>query len=280
MTPSVPGKSSRCSCREVRAFPYALEFPPGSVVRFGPEAGLLSYGPIRALGTAEAPVRFLPASPAAGFRGIAIVDARAPSLFEHVELTGARGGFFGLHQISGGLSVFNSSVRITRSHLHDLPANDGVHLSHADFTIEDSVIEGTASDALDIDWGFGTVENSSFARCGLASGDCIDVSGARVDLRDIRIEGASDKGVSIGELSVVEISGLQVSNSRIAVAVKDGAVVRIEDCVLAGNDYGLLRYIKKPIYPYPALVEDGCRYTGNAVARRDEPDFIWTRRYD
>jgi hypothetical protein len=258
----------------------ALELPPGTVIRFGPEAGILSYGPVRALGREDAPVRLLPASPALGYRGIAIVKAKAPSILEHVELAGARGGFFGLHQISGGLSVYHSSVRIRRSHLHDLPANDGVHLSHAAFEIEDSRFEGAPSDVLDIDWGFGMITGSSFDRCGLESGDCLDVSGSRIGLRDIRIDRASDKGVSIGEASVVEIETLQVSNSRIGVAVKDGAVVRIENCILLQNEYGLLRYIKKPFYSYPALTVEGCRYSDNAVARLDEPAFIWTRRYD
>jgi hypothetical protein len=259
---------------------YVLELPPGSVIRFAPEAGLLSYGPIRALGSPEAPIRFLPADPEAGFRGIAIVDSKTESVFEEVEMAGARGGFFGAHQISGGLSVYRSSIRIARSRFHDLPANDGIHFSHTAFTIEDSVIEATASDAVDIDWSFGTIARSFFERCGADFGDCIDISGSLVELQDNRIFEAADKGVSIGEGSDVRIEDLQVTASRIGVAVKDGTRVYIEGCRLSRNEYGLLRYIKKPFYPYPELRVKDCDYADNGVARIDEPGHIWTRRYD
>ncbi|HEX9771388.1 MAG TPA: right-handed parallel beta-helix repeat-containing protein, partial [Kiloniellales bacterium] len=205
---------------------------------------------------------------------------KTDSLFEGVELTGARGGFFGVHQVSGGLSVYRSSVRIAHSRFQGLPANDGIHLSHAHFTLEDSVIEGTASDALDIDWSFGAITHSSFKRCGTDSGDCIDTSGSLIEMQYNQIVRALDKGVSVGEGSVVYIRDLQVTDSRIGVAVKDGAQVYLETCHLSQNEYGLLRYIKKPFYPYPELRTKHCDYVDNAVARTDEPQQIWTRRYD
>jgi len=49
---------------------------------------------------------------------------------------------------------------------------------------------------------------------------------------------------------------------------------------LSQNEYGLLRYIKKPFYPYPELRVKDCDYADNGVARIDEPGHIWTRRYD
>ncbi len=99
-------------------------------------------------------------------------------------------------------------------------------------------------------------------------------------LVEIDAERASDKGISVGEGSVVDARQLRISDGRIAIAVKDGSIVRIEGCHLTGNEYGILRYIKKPIYTYPDLHVRDCDYSKNAVARRDEPDTIWTRRYD
>ena len=221
-----------------------------------------------------------PAIPEAGFKGIAVIGAKIPSLFRYAIMTGARGCFFGPHQISGGLSVYRSSIEISHSRLADLKANDGLHLSHSSFVIQDSLIENTASDAIDIDWSFGLIARTEVSACGHLSGDCIDLSGSRIELDEIVIRQASDKAVSIGEGSVVDARGLSVSDSRIGVAVKDSSSVQINKCHIEGNEFGILRYIKKPTYIYPSLRLDGCRFSANAVARLDEPVDIWTRRHD
>ncbi len=259
---------------------HALELPAGSTLRFAPGAGLLAYGAVRALGTEEAPVRLVPAKPAEGFKGIAVVGAKQPSVFRHAVVTGARGGFFGPHQISGGLSIYRSSAEISHSRFADIAANDGLHISYSVFSISDSRFVGSASDTIDIDWSFGSVSRTELSACGAVSGDCIDLSGSRVDLDEVAVRGASDKGLSIGEGSVAEARGLAVSDSRIAVAVKDSGSLEIDGCRIAGNAFGVVRYIKKPTYAYPALRLEGCELSANAVARLDEPKDIWTRRHD
>ena len=64
--------------------------------------------------------------------------------------------------------------------------------------------------------------------------------------------------------------------------VPDTTSYRPETVALSAveDGYGLLRYIKKPFYPYPELRVKDCDYADNGVARIDEPGHIWTRRYD
>ena len=61
---------------------HVLELPAGSVIRFHPGAGILSYGAIKALGSKDSPVRFLPQVPESGFKGIAILGAKTRSVFQ------------------------------------------------------------------------------------------------------------------------------------------------------------------------------------------------------
>jgi hypothetical protein len=261
---------------------YTFEIPAGTTIRFGPDAGILSFGPVRALGTKERPVRLLPATEGGSWIGLAVARAAGMSILRQVEMSGARGGFLGRHQVSGGLSAYYTAVRIEDSRFSDLQSNDGIHLLHTDFDIRRLTVTRTRSDALDIDWGFGKITDSTFRNCGASNegGDCVDLSGSRADLRGLRLERASDKGLSIGEGSIVEATDIAVSGSRIGIAVKDGSALRLKGCRVAGADYGILRYIKKPYYSYPELDVTGCSFPGTALAQRDERPENWTTEYN
>ena len=257
-----------------------LTLPAGTELHFGESGGILSFGPIHALGTSEAPVIFRPQSAQEHFIGVAVVDSAQPSLFRHVDYSGAKGGFLGAHQISGGLTVSGSEVAIKHSQFINLPSNDGIHISHGRFSISDTKIARSFSDAIDIDWSFGEIRDSQFHRCGNPSGDCVDLSSSRVFLRNLHITNATDKGVSIGEGAVVDLENITVANSNSGVAVKDGSIAKINGCQLTDLTYGLLIYRKKPYYTYPSLHEAGCRFSGNGVDREFEDQHIWTRRFD
>ena len=257
-----------------------LRLEEGTELRLGKDGGILSYGPIEALGTPGHPVRIQPRDPENGFIAIAVVGARRPSLLSHVEFSGARGGFMGPHQFSGGISVYGSEIAINGGTFRTLNSNDGLHLAWTRFTIAGVEFEDTFSDAIDVDWSFGEIRDSRFKGCGILSGDCIDLSASRVLIADLDIGRASDKGISIGEGSIVDLRNVSVHDSRIGIAVKDGSDAIFNGCRLEKNQYGLISYIKQPYFSSPRVETDGCEIKDNTVNRHSEPNELWTRRFD
>ena len=256
---------------------YVLEIEPGSDLSFTQQSGILSYSPIRAIGTAQAPIILSPAAGSADWAGIAVVKATGTSEFRHVRMSQATAGGMGDVQFSGGLSFMNTSVVITDTELTDSISEDGLHLHNTSFEITGLTIENSKSDALDSDWSYGTIADSTFLRSG---GDGVDLCGSRAAITNCVMEGCADKGISIGEGSVVDISGVHLIRNNTGIAVKDQSIVSLIDSEIAENDYGLLRYIKKPIYIYPELTLENNRFRDNKVIIREESPDSWTRLYD
>ena len=71
---------------------------------------------------------------------------------------------------------------------------------------------------------------------------------------ELTIDKSYDKGLSIGENSNVNIKNLLMKNNRVAVAVKDGSTVYLENVESINNEYDLAVFIKKEEYDSPNLV--------------------------
>jgi len=259
---------------------YVLEFPAGSEVVFSEKGGLLVFGAIKSQGNKENRVIFRPIDKQKGFKGIAIINSTESNVFQYSKFTGGNGGFFGVHQLSGGFSVFNSKIEITNSEFSDIPANDAIHFSKTYFKIENSEIHNTLSDTLDVDWGVGVIKNTAFYDCGLAGGDCVDFSSSRVWLSHLDIDHTLDKGISIGEGSVIDVNDVFVKNANVGMAVKDGSIVVVENSTFSNNKYGVLQYIKKPYYSYPKIMQKNCKFNKNGIDFYQEKKSSWTRKYD
>jgi hypothetical protein len=85
-------------------------------------------------------------------------------------------------------------------------------------------------------------------------GDAVDVSGSRVELRDVFAKDVMDKVVSAGEESNLRIINLRVENASIAIASKDLSRVEVRGGHGRNLEIGLAAYIKKPTYG-PAWIE-------------------------
>ena len=82
------------------------------------------------------------------------------------------------------------------------------------------------SDAFDGDFSEGRIEGGTIRDAG---GDAIDVSGSRVDVRDVGIQGIGDKAVSVGEASTLSASGLRIQSVGTAFVSKDRSLAELRD---------------------------------------------------
>ncbi len=242
---------------------YGLQLGPGTTLRFESEAFLLSEGPLVFEGTAEAPVRLQPI--AEFWRGIAVLEASAPSTWDYVIVektdTLALDGWL----FTGGITFFRSPVQIAHSRILGTRAEDGLNIIRAPFRITDSEFAGTASDAFDADFADGLFERCLFRNI---AADGIDVSGSNVIVRQVRFLNLGDKGLSVGEGSTMQAEDIFVDGADYGMASKDrshltATRVTLNNIAIAG----LAAYIKKPAYG-PATITVTSIDFGNLPADR------------
>jgi hypothetical protein len=256
-----------------------LVIPPGSRLRFGPNAGLLVFGTLEARGTAERPITLEPL--ADSWKGILAVGSDRPArrhVLEHVTVRGAAGGEFAGRRQMGGVTFVQSHVTLRHVRIVDTPAEDGLGLYRSWFEISDSEFSGTRVDAVDADWSNGRISRSRFSRCG---GDCMDFSGSSVELRDIVVEGAGDKCFSIGEGSVARLERTQARDCRIGLAAKDASIVVGADNLFeAPRLAAIATYVKKPGYGEPVVALARTKTKGPRAVTLAEDPRRPTSRFD
>ena len=228
-----------------------LQAQPDTRLRFEPDAIFISRGPLEFLGTAEAPIVLEPKKDSWG--GLVVLEAGAPSQWEHVVVKNTRGIGPGVNAkgidrkgwiLTGGITFYKSPISLDYCRILGSEAEDGINVVRSPFEFRNSEFAGFASDAFDGDFVEGVVKRSSFHD---VAGDAIDVSGSKVQLRNVTLRDVGDKAISAGEGSQIEATDLKAVNSGIGVASKDLSRVQLDRAVIENAKYaGLAAYEKKP----------------------------------
>ena len=85
--------------------------------------------------------------------------------------------------------------------------DDYINIIRSNFHIENSHFEETNSDSIDIDFSKGSIINSKFL---MSKNDAIDFSGSNVNIENIYIFGSGDKGISVGEGSILRAKNIKI----------------------------------------------------------------------
>ncbi len=243
---------------------YGLRLSPGTTLRFARDHILLADGPLDWRGTADAPIHLEPITDTWG--GIVVLNAPAPSFWHYVTISATtalqRQGW----QLTGGVTFYRSPVRLSHCRLLASRAEDALNIVRAPFEIAWSEFGGHASDALDVDFGQGRVEASSFHDLG---GDAIDVSGSEVEIARVWLRRVADKAISVGEGSHLTATDVEIADVDFGLVSKDlsratlrgATVTRVRLAALAA-------YVKKPTYGPALLVADDVRFLEVPPERR------------
>ncbi len=224
----------------------------GTKINLKNNANIVSYSPIYFIGNTEQPVKV-----SANYKStIIIINANKKSILKHVVLNNLSELNYDGLSISGGINFYQSDIELNSCNINNFNAEDSINIVRSKFTIENCVFKSSKSDALDIDFSDGNIINTNFYNSG---NDSIDVSGSKVNLLNILINGSRDKGISIGENSIMNINHAKIINSKIAIAVKDKSILFIdknykklksnivnEGLVIDNCEYGIAIYQKKP----------------------------------
>jgi len=206
-------------------------------------AFILSYGTLTIEGTEASPVRI--ASSDSSGRGLVVLNAEGQNIVRHTVFSNLKPAVFPGWFVSAAVLFHETDVVVDHASFDNNDSEDALNIVRSDFVISNSVFDGNKSDAFDSDFSRGTVKNTVFLNTG---NDSIDTSGSRVEITDIMISGSGDKGISVGEASVMTGANLTVKESGIAISSKDNSSFEFENINLNDNALGFALFQKKAEY--------------------------------
>lgn len=278
-----------------------LVIPPGYRFLAGPAteinlargSKILSHSPVEFRGSPGNPV--IVRSVDASGEGVAVLGAGKGSVLEDVTFDNLANPSAPGWSLTGAVTFYESPVAISHCLFARARSEDSLNIIRSDFTIDETLFTRNLFDALDVDFASGQITRSIFVDSG---NDGIDVSGAMVTLKHVRIEGAGDKGISAGEVSHVTGSHVRITDSEIAMASKDTSHVVLSGVTIASCKVGLAVFQKKPEFgagsveltsvsitetDMPYLVEEGSKVNveGKAIppGRTDVAEILYGAQY-
>lgn len=219
------------------------------VIRMGQEIILNNYSfiqsrsPVEFRGTEDFPVKVYTEDGTG--QGLYVLQADKASYIEYTEFIGLDTPTTGAFRLTGSVTFYESDVTIQHSTFKDNVCEDSLNIVRSDFLVDSSVFVNAPSDCFDGDFTTGIVQNCTFTDI---EGDAIDFSGSRVQVENCMISNISDKAISGGEQSEIELINVNVDNAQIALASKDSSIVVGNGIEIKNTKIGYMLYQKKPEY--------------------------------
>jgi len=230
---------------------FTVHCGPGTVLRLTDQASIVSYSPLCFTATEDSPIVVRGDSEGGG---MLIIGPTQESEFSYVAFLHLSVPT-GLPQMpSGGVTIYESAATFTNCLLLGGGSEDGMNLIRTQFSLDNCVFRDTLSDALDVDFGTGSIVQCQFLSVG---NDAMDFSGSKIDVSDCIVMGAGDKGLSAGESSIVSIQSSSISGAFIAIASKDLSDVTVSGLTIEDCQYGLAVYQKKSEFGASSLEVSG-----------------------
>ncbi len=219
---------------------YTIHIEPGFSLDLVNKASLISYAPIFSNGTKEKPINFTSKDNTGG--GIFISSTDTISVLRHTNFINLSVPNLDIWQLSGAVNFNEARVSISNCTFESNRSEDALNIIRTSFELDSSRFVNTYSDSFDGDFVTGSITNSTFINSG---NDGIDVSGSELELKNIRIENPSDKGLSAGEDSVMNGSNITISDGEIAIVSKDLSRINLSNITIENTRLGMACFQKK-----------------------------------
>lgn len=225
----------------------SLTVNAGTELRLEAGVSILSRGPVRFLGTIDAPIRVIEASASPwGCIGVS-GEQTGGTKFEYCEISGGSIGKLDHLRFKGMLSVYDCpqvSLRncaIGKNYIGD----DAVNLAESTIVVENCSWHDAKADALDLDFCSGEVRNCLWSASG---NDGLDMMASDIRAESLVIRGSGDKGISVGENSRLHASRIHISECLIGSEIKDDSFALFDASQVSNCDQGIHCYQKKWFY--------------------------------
>lgn len=239
---------------------YTLLAAEGTILELDNGAMLLSYSPVDLRGSSDEPI-ILTSSDGTG-QGLTVMSAGATSLLSNVIIRDMGHPQRPYWELSGMVNFYESPIKANRVVFSGNNSEDALNIVRSTFELTSVSFFDTFSDALDIDFGSGSIVDSTFINSG---NDAIDISGTTLELRNVSIDTAGDKGISVGERSFIKASNIRIRNAEFAIASKDSSSVEIDLITISNATVAITAYQKKPEFGPATINLSNLNYDGGGV---------------
>lgn len=204
-------------------------------------ANIICESNVKAIGLAEKIIKFT----AINNGGILLKNNSAVSSFSNTIFSNMTAPSQGNWTITGAVSFYNTQINMKSCSFDNARSEDALNLVNCTFKLEDININNCYSDALDIDFGKGTIANITVDR---AKNDGLDFSGSTIHLEKVTLKNIGDKAISSGEKSKISCNKVLISNTFIGVASKDASFIKLDQLTISKAKINFTAYQKKAQY--------------------------------
>jgi hypothetical protein len=216
------------------------------------DGGLVSYSPISIGGNELNPV-VLSSSDGKG-QGLLVIKPNEKSVVNYAKFINLTPIESVNYKTTGAVNFYEAEVEMNQTEFIDNQAEDQLNIIRSKVKLDHVSMIRSMSDGLDFDFSSGKLIDCSFVEIG---NDAVDFSGSQVEIEGLYVDGAGDKGISVGERSQVLVNKATIKNARLGVASKDlSEVILDKEIVFENLEVGLAAYQKKPEYGPAEIMQD------------------------
>ena len=222
-----------------------LTIEPGTTMRMGPGVSIISRAPVALDG-----VRFERLSAEKPWGVFALQGSEtSSSSITNCDFSGGSDDTIAHVYYSGMLSVHmaDNVVLSNSKFARNIIGDDTVRFADCDNLLIDGVeVIDANGDAIDCDISSGLIRNTEVIN---PQNDGIDLMTAIVNLENVRVRGAGDKGISFGENASPLVTDCKIRDCVIGVAFKDGSDPTLTEVLISNCRTGVSGYAKNWRYP-------------------------------
>ncbi len=217
--------------------------PPAVKLRFTNGSGVVSKVPVNIGGTGK-PVEFI-GDGTAGW--LYLKETGKTNLVKNLRMENVGPVSYDFVTLTGAFTVYKSDINIINLNMHSVKSEDALNVIRSEYIIKSCFFQDTNSDAVDIDFSIGKILECEFNNIGLlGGGDAADFSGSLSAISQSVFNVISDKAISAGERSNIEVKGVTVRTASVGLASKDGSSVSLHNSDLSNCSYApIIAYMKK-----------------------------------
>jgi len=243
-----------------------LTIKPGVTITLLDNANIYVYGKMSALANYFKPIKFIGNE---NSNSAIYINSILESQFNFCEFTGLSALnnnlkfplFKDIWETSSTITLYESSNISFNNCLfaNNQNGDDMINVVRCDtITFSNCSFENILSDALDSDFSNIKIESCKFV---LVGNDAVDGSNSNIKINTSYFEKIADKAISVGEESYVNMLNCKIKDSELALVVKDGSLLEVENVLLENNRMDLLAFSKKEEYDPPAFKILNCTIT-------------------
>ena len=222
----------------------SLTIRPGTQIQLGPDASIVAYGKVIAEGRNENPITLRRLQPDKPWGVFAIVGPKAfGSRIKYFDASGGSVEFMHNIKFSGMISIHHvkdfeiNHVKLRNNSIGD----DTLRIVSSNVKISDLELSGCIFDCIDFDFVTGKAKNIIIIDAG---NDGFDFMSSRVHIDGFRVDRCGDKGISMGELSTISGSNIEISHCAIGIAAKDQSLGAFDKVRITNSEIGTSSYRK------------------------------------